>query len=60
MNSFEIFKQLAATQRRIQIAIQLGEERADEEREVIEKMRAALADEARALEQTKQEAMRIP
>lgn len=60
MSTFEIFKQLAATQRRIQIAIQHGEERADEQREVIEKMRAALADEARAIESTRQEAMRLP
>lgn len=60
MSTFEIFKALAATQRRIQIAILSGEERADEEREIIEKMRAALADEARAIEQTKQDAMRFP
>lgn len=60
MNSFDVFKALAATQRRIQIAIQHGEERADEQREVIEKMRAALADEARAIESTRQEAMRLP
>lgn len=60
MNTFEIFKQLAATQRRIQISIQHGEERADEGREIIEKMRAALADEALAIESTRQEAMRLP
>lgn len=60
MNTFEIFKALAATQRRIQIAILSGEERADEQREIIEKMRAALADEARAIEQTRTESMRLP
>lgn len=59
MNSFEIFKKLAATQRLIQIAIQMGEERADENRAVLEKMRAAIADEAKAIETTRNEAMRI-
>jgi hypothetical protein len=59
MNSFEVFKQLAATQRRIQIAIMHGEERADENRQVLEKMRAAIADESKAIEATRNEAMRI-
>lgn len=59
MNTFEIFKQLAATQRRIQIAIMHGEERADENRKVLERMRAAIADEAKSIERTRKEAMRI-